>query len=302
VTTFTTIFLNNILPAFLVMAAGVVLDRVLRVDKRTLSRTVIYVLTPCLVFSSIVESTVDPSQFGRMILFVLVLTAALVALALAVARALGWSRSMADALVLSTAFVNAGNFGLPVILFSFGDVGLELATVFYVASSFTCNSVAAFFAARGNGSGRTALLSVLRLPGLYAFALALLLRLLNVQVPNPLLRPVELVGRATVPILLMMLGLQLSQTRVSRRYGQIGVGVVLRLVVGALVGLGLAPLLGLEGLARSVAVTEAATPTAVNSALMAIEFGSDAEYVTSVIFCSTLLSGITLTILLSFLT
>jgi len=34
---------------------------------------------------------------------------------------------------------------------------------------------------------------------------------------------------------------------------------------------------------------------------MAIEFGSDAEYVTSVIFCSTLLSSVTLTILLSFL-
>ena len=101
--------------------------------------------------------------------------------------------------------------------------------------------------------------------------------------------------------MLMMLGLQLSQTRVSRRYGQIGVGVALRLVAGALVGLGLAPLMGLEGLARSVAVTEAATPTAVSSALMAIEFDSDAEYVTSVIFCSTLLSGVTLTILLSFL-
>lgn len=300
--TFSNIFLNNILPAFLVMSAGVILDRGLHVDKRTISRTAIYVLTPCLVFSSIVQSTVDPSQFGSMILFVLVLTLVLVGLALAVARMLGWSRGMSDALVLSTAFLNAGNFGLPVVLFSFGEVGLELATVFYVASSFTCNSLAAFFAARGNGGGRKALRSVLRLPAPYAFLLAVLFRLLQVEVPDPILRPLELVGRATVPTLLMMLGLQLSQTRVSRRYGQIGVGVVLRLVVGALVGLGLAPLMGLEGLARSVAVTEAATPTAVNSALMAIEFGSDADYVTSVIFCSTLLSGITLTILLAFLT
>lgn len=301
-TTFATIFFNNILPAFLVMAAGVILDRGLRVDKRTLSRTVIYVLTPCLVFSSIVQSTVDPSQFGSMILFVLALTGILVVLALAVARVLGWSRTMTDALVLSTAFVNAGNFGLPVILFSFGEVGLELATVFFVASNFSCNSLAAFFAARGNGGGRKALLSVLHLPAPYAFALAMLLRVLQVQVPGPLLQPVTLIGRATVPILLMMLGLQLSQTRVSRRYGQVGVGVLLRLVAGAVVGIGLASLMGLEGLARSVAITEAATPTAVSSALMAIEFDSDAEYVTSVIFCSTLLSAVTLTILLSFLT
>lgn len=299
--TFSTIFVNSILPAFLVMAAGVILDRVLHVDKYTLTRTVIYLLTPCLVFSSIVQSSVDPSQFGAMILFVLVLTAILVVLALVVARLLGWSHAMADALVLSTAFVNAGNFGLPVILFAYGEVGLELATVFYVASGLTCNTVAAFFAARGNGGGGKAMLSALRLPGLYAFVLAIVLRLLQVEVPLPLIRPVELIGRAAVPILLMMLGLQLSQTRVNRRYGQIAVGVVLRLVVGALVGLGLAPLMGLEGLARNVAVAEASTPTAVSSTLMAIEFGSDAEYVTSVIFCSTLLSGVTLTILLSIL-
>lgn len=300
-TTFATILTNNILPAFLVMAAGVILDRGLQVDKRALSRTAIYVLTPCLVFSSIVESTVDPAQFGSMIVYVLVLTLVLVLLALGVARALGWSRSMTDALILSTAFLNAGNFGLPIVLFSFGELGLELATVFYVASNLSCNSLAAFFAARGNGGGRKALLSVLRLPGPYAFVLALGLRLLGVSVPGPLLRPVALIGGASVPVLLMMLGLQLSQTRVSRRYGQIAVGVFLRLGVGALVGLGLAEVLGLEGLARSVAVTEAATPTAVNSALMAIEFGSDADYVTSVTFCSTLFSGVTLAVLLSHL-
>ena len=300
-TTFATIFMNNILPAFLVMAAGVILDRCLHVDKRTLSRTAIYVLTPCLVFSSIVQSTVDPGQFGSMIVFVLVLTGLLVVLALGVAKVLGWSRTMSDALVLSTAFLNAGNYGLPIILFSFGEEGLALATVLFVGSNFSCNSLAAFFAARSNGGGRKALLSVLRLPAPYAFALAMGLRLLQLQVPGPILQPVALIGRATVPVLLMMLGLQLSQTRVTRRVGQVAVGVVLSLVGGAVVGVGLALAMGLEGLARNVAITEAATPTAVSSALMAIEFESDADYVTSVIFCSTLFSAVTLTILLSFL-
>jgi predicted permease len=302
VTTFATIFVHNILPAFLVMSAGIILDRCLHVDKRSLSRMAIYVLTPCLIFSSIVQSAVDPSQFGIMIVYVLVLTGLLVALALGVAKALGWSRTMSDALVLSTAFLNAGNFGLSVILFAFGDEGLALATVLFVGSNFSCNSLAAFFAARGSGSGRKALLSVLRLPAPYAFALAMVLRLLHVQVPDPILEPVALIGRATVPVLLMMLGLQLSQTRVSRRFGEVAVAVVLRLVVGAVVGIGLALAMGLEGLARSVAITEAATPTAVSSALMAIEFDSDADFVTSVIFFSTLFSAVTLTILLSFLT
>ena len=37
------ILTNNVLPAFLVMAIGVLLDRKLQVDKKSLSRTAIYV-------------------------------------------------------------------------------------------------------------------------------------------------------------------------------------------------------------------------------------------------------------------
>jgi malate permease and related proteins len=122
-----------------------------------------------------------------------------------------------------------------------------------------------------------------------------------VVVPQPLLASTTLVGGATVPVMLMLLGLQLSQAQVGRRYKEVSVGVGLRLVVGALLAVVVAPLMGLQGLARSVAITEAATPTAVNSALMAVQFDADADYVTSVIFFSTLLSSVTLTLLLSFL-
>ena len=129
----------------------------------------------------------------------------------------------------------------------------------------------------------------------------MLLRVFDVGVPTMIMEPVTLVGRAAVPLLLLMLGLQLSQTQVGKHYRDVGVGVFLRLVVGALVAVGLAPLMGLDGLARSVGIVEASTPTAVTSSLMAIEFGADPEYVTSVIFFSTLFASITLTVLLALL-
>jgi malate permease and related proteins len=297
---FIKILLNNILPTFLVMGVGVLLDRKLQIDKRSLARMGLYVLVPCLVFSSTVQSSVDPRQFGLIILYGVVLTLLLCALAYGVGRALRWPPRLVDALVLSVAFVNAGNFGLPVILFAFGDQGLELGTVFFVASNFVGNTVAAFFAARANHGGK-AFLQVLKLPGPYAFALAFLLRATHIQVPDPLLKSVTLIGSASVPMMLMMLGLQLSQTQVGKRYSQVAVGVFLRLVVGALLAVGLAPVVGLQGLARSVAITQASTPTAVTSALMAIEFEADAEYVTSVVFFSTLFSAVTLTVLLALL-
>ena len=295
---FSSLFLNNVLPAFLIIGVGVLLDRLLKVDKKSLSRVALYVLVPSLVFTSANQSEVDPGAMGQMILFVLVLTILLVLVSLAVGAILHWPQRTVDALVLSVAFVNAGNFGLSVILFSYGEPGLDLGAAFFVATNVLGNSLAALFALRGKSKGWRALLEILKLPGPYAFAVALLLRGLQIETPTPILRAVSLIGQAAVPVMLMMLGLQLSQTRLGGRYAQVAVGVVLRLVVGALIAIGLAPLMGLQGLARNVAIVQASTPTAVTSGLMAIEFDADADYVASVIFVSTLLSGLTITLLL----
>jgi predicted permease len=298
---FSSIFLNNVLPAFLIIGVGVLLDRLLKVDKKSLSRVAIYVLVPGLVFTSATQSKVDTSAMGQMILFVLVLTILLVFVSLAVGAFLRWPQRTIDALVLSVAFVNAGNLGLSIILFSYGDPGLDLGAAFFVATNVLGNSLAAFFALRGKNKGWRALLEILKLPGPYAFAAALLLRGLHAEMPTPIWRAISLIGQAAVPVMLMMLGVQLSQTRLGGRYTQVAVGVMLRLVVGALIAIGLAPLMGLQGLARNVAIVQAATPTAVTSGLMAIEFDADADYVASVIFVSTLLSGLTITALLSWI-
>ena len=129
----------------------------------------------------------------------------------------------------------------------------------------------------------------------------MLVRWTGFAVPPLLAKPIGLMGQASVPVMLLLLGMQLSQTKLSARYGQVTVGVFLRLVVGTLVAFGAAPLVGLQGLPRSVAVLQGSMPTAVTSSLLAITFDADADYVTSVVFLTTLLSSISLSLLLSFL-
>ena len=206
------ILLNNVLPAFFVMAAGFYLDRALKVDKKSLSRMAVYILTPALVFSSIVKSFVSPNDFGLMLLYVIVITLIMCTLGLAVGRLLRWPKRRTDALILSIAFLNSGNFGLSVILFTYGEVGLQLGTVFFVGTNLAANTLAAFFASRSNGGAKRALLNVLKLPGPYAFGLALLIRAFQIEVPLAIMRPISLVAQAAVPVMLMMLGVQLAQT------------------------------------------------------------------------------------------
>ena len=289
---------NNILPAFVVMGAGVLLDRWLHVDKHTLSRMALYILTPCLVFSSIVNAAIDLNTFGHIALHMLYVALAMVAIGLLIGKLLRWSDRTTSALVLSVAFLNAGNLGLSVVYFSYGQAGLDLAMAAFVTSNLFCNTLGAYFAARGSQAGISAVKRVLKMPAPYAFAVAILFRLCGWPAPALVMAPIELVGRASVPIMLMLLGIQISQTRLQGRLGAVGVAVFTRLVIGSVVAIALAPLAGLQGLARQVAITEGSTPTAVVSGLMAIEFEADADLVSSAIFASTLLSSITLTILM----
>jgi len=293
------IFTNNVLPSFIVIGVGYLLQRRIQVDKRTLSRLAIYVLTPCLVFSSIVNSQVDPGEFGRLTAYVIVFTLLMIAMGYIVGRLLRWSPQAIKALMLSIAFTNSGNMGLSIILFTFGQEGFALGATYFVATNLTANTLAALIAAHGRGTLGHTLLQVLKLPGIYAFALALLLR--NQSIPELVMRPISLISQAQIPIMLMMLGVQLAETKIGTQLRRISVGVLLRLVGGAALAFLLAPVMGLTGLARKVAIAQSSTPAAVSSALMAIEFGADAEYVASVIFFSTLLSSITMSALLAFL-
>ncbi|MGI6367484.1 MAG: AEC family transporter [Anaerolineae bacterium] len=294
------LFTNNVLPSFIIIGVGYLLERRIKVDKRTLSRLAIYVLTPCLVFSSIVNSQVDSAQFGRITAYVIVYTLVMISLGYLVGRALGWSNQAIKALMLSIAFTNSGNMGLSVILFTFGQDGFALGATFFVATNLTANTLAAFIAAHGRGSLGTTLLQVLKLPGIYAFALALIVRSLG-QPPLVVMRPISLIAQAQIPVMLMMLGVQLSQTQLASRLRDVSIGVILRLVGGAAVAFMLVPLFGLTGLARQVSIAQSSTPAAVSSALMAIEFGATPDYVASVIFFSTLFSSVTLSVLLALL-
>ncbi|NLV74683.1 MAG: hypothetical protein GXY52_08375 [Chloroflexi bacterium] len=95
---------------------------------------------------------------------------------------------------------------------------------------------------------------------MYAFLLAILLRVLHTSLLTPVASAIDLIGQGSIPVMLLLLGIQLSQTRLGKRYPQVAIGVFLRLVVGAAIAFALAPLMGLTGLARSVGIAEASTP------------------------------------------
>ncbi len=292
---------NIIAPIFLVVAVGFVADRQFDVDARALSRLLVYVFTPILIFEGVAYSDLSGGEAGQLVAVAIVMSVGVALVAWLVARLVRFDRHTASAFTLSATLINAGNYGLPLNRFAFGSAGEERALVFFIATVVVSYTLGVFLASFGRLSARLALRNVFAVPLVYAALIGLAVNLGDVEIPLPVRRAVGLLADATIPVMLTVLGVQLSRASVRGRIQPILLASALRLLVGPLIAVGLVVLLQIDGLTRQVAIVQSAMPTAVVTGVLAVEFGSDAELVTATILVSTLASSITLTVLLSWL-
>jgi predicted permease len=289
---------NTLLPIFLIVGLGILVERRLTVDPRTLSRAVIYLFSPCLILGSIARSDLQADEIGLILAMAALSTVAMAGVGWVLARLGRFDRKLTSAFMLSVVLINAGNYGLPLNEFAFGAGGLQRAVVFFVVTAFTANTLGVYLASRGEASVRRSLLNVFTVPLPYATALGLVLNMGGLTLPLPLDRAVTVLGQAAVPCMLLILGLQLSRSSVKGRTGPLLLAAAARLLVAPLVAVAVAALLGLTGLTRQVSIVEASMPSAVLAGVLATEFGSDAEFATAAILVSTLASVVSLSVLL----
>ena len=73
-------------------------------------------------------------------------------------------------MILASAFMNSGNYGIPVVLMLFGEAGVDYAIVLMVNQSLLVSTIGIYIAAKGSPQGngmKEALRSVFRMPMLY---------------------------------------------------------------------------------------------------------------------------------------
>ena len=292
------IFANNLLPILFAASAGYALRRTLKVEVRPLGIATFYVFTPALVFKILTETQLAFGDLLRMIGFAGFIILAIAGIAFALARALRLPSGLTSALVLASAFMNSGNYGLSLNLLAFGEAGLAWASLYYITSSVLVFSLGIWTAAAGKTSSLKALAGLLKAPVVYAAPLAFLFRSTGFALPPPVWRAVELLSSAAVPALLVLLGMQIATTRRLTNLSLIAACVGLRLLLSPLLAWLASPLFGLTPLGTSVAILESAMPTAMMTAVIALEYEAQSEFVASAVLVSTLLSPLTVTPLL----
>ncbi|MDY6848219.1 MAG: AEC family transporter [Thermodesulfobacteriota bacterium] len=296
------LFVQVVLPVFLIVCAGIVLEKTARLDFRTLTISSLYVFCPALVFSALMKREFELTLAGDLFLFMVLYTAALYGFSWLIARMAGFDRESRSALLLTTVMMNVGNFGLPLTYFAFGEAALEVSVLTFVLFNIPLGTLAIVIAQGSKGSLSTALLNMAKIPIFHGVVLAFLFKMLQWVPPTFVLRPIDLVGQAAIPVMLLMLGMQLARTRWQNRVGFLSLATLTRLAASPLLAWGLTALLDIKGLARSVVILQTSTPSAVLPLLYALRFGVRPDLVAGTILTTTLVSAGTLTLLLYLLT
>jgi malate permease and related proteins len=295
------LFADDLLPVFLVAVTGYALAAWARVDPRGISRVAFSVFAPSLIFQVIVDNRVPADALLRMVGFTLVVLLALAALAFAVVRAVGWPRPLASAVVLAVLLPNAGNLGLSTNLLAFGQPGLAQASLFFLTSSILTYTVGVFVASLGRASIGEALKGLVRVPAIWAVVVAFLMLRFDLALPGPAAKGVSMLAAACIPTFLVILGMQLRAAMRGAPVVPLLVTAGFRLIGGPALALFAAPAFGLVGTARQAGVLEASMPTAVICIILATEYDVEPGFVTSAVFLSTVLSPLTLTPLIAYL-
>jgi predicted permease len=296
-----TTFANNLLPILLIGGAGFLIGKTLVVDPRTLGRVVFYLFSPLLVFDLLLNSELSFTSAALTMGYTASVIAIMGVLSFLTGKLFRLDRPILLAVILTTSFGNTGNYGLPLIKLAFGDDALAYASLFFVTTTILFNTIGVVIVSLGHMDLKSALLGLFKVPSVYGVVLAAALNVLHITLPAPVMSAVGIAASGSIPVMLVLLGLELSRVQWSHSFRAIGLSVFLRLIVAPAVGLLLAIPFGLTADAKQGTVTQTAMPAAVATTVLATEYGLQPSLVTAIVFVGTVLSPFTLTPLLVYL-
>jgi len=292
------IFVNNIAPVLIVAGIGYIAGKRLQVEARSIGVLLFNIFSPALVFYSLYDSKIEGQELGLLLLLIALFQVMMAGLAYVVMKFYRVGKIERSSVMLSSFCLNAGNYGLSVASFAFGEAVLARAVVVYIGNTALNYSLGVFVASSGHQSARSALLTILRVPAFYATVAAFLLRAFHLELPLVVFRSVAVLKDAAIPAMLVLLGLQLSQSIAVHRWNLVATGLALKLLIAPLLGVGLALLFQLEAMAAIAFILQTAMPTAVLTLVLAKQYHLDETLSLNLIMVTTLFSPFTLSLMI----
>jgi hypothetical protein len=273
--------LSPVLSVFLLIAVGFFFARWKKIDLTSITEILIFLAAPCLAFTSLVTK---PLFVTDIIVIVAGVVGIFVGVGLLISLYFLIFRFRSRGFVLPVLFMNAGNMGIPLALFAFGEPGLQRGTLLFVAISVLQYSLGIYILNTRGGWKE-----IFRLPLIYATFLGLFFNLAEIKVPGPIFQPLSLLGYSTIPLMLISLGYRLRDIP-SLTWGHSVGGALIRVVGGLAAAYRTVSVLGIQGINRQLILLYGSLPSAVVNFVLTEKYGQDPQLAASIVFFSTLFS------------
>ncbi|WP_203834890.1 AEC family transporter [Winogradskya humida] len=252
-------------------------------------RLVYLVLAPCLLFTGVATADLH-LLFSEPLIISTAAAFACFGLFAVVVRRLDRGATILGA--MASGYTNANYIGIPVATYVLGDATLVVPIVMLQLLFLAPVTLALLeVVTTGHASWRAAMAGPLRNPLIVAVLLGMVVSVTGITLPAVIADPIDTIGQAAVPVVLITFGMSLSGTRVlgpgPERFATV-VAVVLKTVAMPLVAFLLAVTVGLSRDETYAVTVLAALPTAQNVFLHAQRFNAGLILIRDTILLSTI--------------
>lgn len=291
---------QQIITLYLLMVVGYVLGKTKLLDDRgsvSMSTLVMYVVSPCMLVVAFQRPLERDTlhAFGTVILVALLLHVLFIAAACLFVRDGDLPRQRA--LRFATVFTNSGFMGYPLMTALLGSIGVFYGSAYVIVFTFL-SWTWGVYTLTGDRS-QLKLRPLLLNPGVISITLAMVLYLLQIELPQLLMTPINYLADLNTPLPMLVVGYQLSHAdfRAALRGRASWVTLGLRLVALPLASLGLCLLLRVPHDLTLVLLIAASAPPAALLSMFSAKFGCDTALSSSLVSVQTAISALTMPVM-----
>ncbi len=291
--------LEIVLPLFIVMAVGYVCKRMNLITEQAAKqmnglsfRVFLPVLLCKNIYTSSLDSLLNPLVFIYAAVGILVMFFVLMALIPRIEPDGRKCGAMIQAMFRS----NYAYFGIPLVQSIFPDSDTSIASllVVVVVPMFNVLAVIALETFRGGKADPKQIIKkILTNPLIIGSLAGLVILLTGLKIPFILQKPIDDLSKVATPLALFLLGASIDFSKTGAHVRQLSLCVLGKLVVFPLLAVLFAALLGMRGVELASLLIIFGAPTAVNSAIMAQQMGSDGDLATEAVVFTTAFSALT---------
>ncbi|MCB4768515.1 AEC family transporter [Ancylobacter sp. Lp-2] len=296
--------LSALVPVFLVIALGAALKRGLLTEDShwiALEKLTYFILFPALIIVSIARADlggVAVLEVGAaLLLAILGLSAALALLRRPLSRALGLTSPSYTSLFQGSVRWNS-YVALAVSGALAGPKGLAVAAVALAVMIPALNvlsvAVLARHGARSSAAPPRMLAQIARNPYVWSCAIGALLNEINVILPAVLMTFVDILGRSSLALGLLVVGAGLRIDSLRRPHAATLVSCFFKLALLPAIAIALGVALGLHGVDLLVVAIASSVPSAPNGYVLARQMGGDAPLLAEMLTVQMIVATVTM--------